>query len=483
MSEPIFRGVSKIFALKKHQLDNCHSHLVLSSKDLTLIFAISESSLNDITYIFDFNRNQETKLAYNIPLTSYVLFSTASLMTILDLSKIDSISGEPTKNENVNKGYPWDFVDAHNLVLCAVSSLSQCIFVFHLRNRPRDIDLIVPISEISLEKFDLSRGISSFRIYVTETEIKIFLSTYSGEIIYLLTNMFGELITSQAYFLGQTVESMVISKFDPINFSIFLGTRSGNLINFKFDSTPTKLNISSGPVKLANCADGSLLAYSFDSAVIIAQNDLEFSKRRIFDWNFEAIVEIIYQPGKTYFCGISDDCLHYISIPPLTENFLAKNTIFYGKSISSFVLLKSGYWIIAKSNSIDNSASIGMFNSMGSEVVSLVESCDEVIHISPLNESELFILAVLVVKDKRYSKLQILEVGPGLINIATEFVCDGFIDLIKCRNKYLITISCVVLIIFSLVLYCMNEEFFIIEVCPISKKYFILNLIHIHIFV
>ena len=128
----------------------------LSSKNLTIVLQINELTLCDITSIMNVNRNIETIFAYNVPLTSLVLFSTANRISIFDLSKIDSVSDDAIRYEFNNNCSPWDFVDAHNLVLSTYSNQSQTVSLFHLNNRPRDIDLVVHFADISLEKNKLN---------------------------------------------------------------------------------------------------------------------------------------------------------------------------------------------------------------------------------------------------------------------------------------------------------------------------------------
>jgi hypothetical protein len=437
MSDSVFRGVSKIFALKIHQLDECHSHIVLSSKNLTIVLQINELTLCDITSIMNVNRNIETIFAYNVPLTSFVLFSTANRISIFDLSKIDSISDDAIRYEFNNNCSPWDFVDAHNLVLSTYSNQSQTISLFHLNNRPRDIDLVVHFADISLEMFNLNcEGVSLMKVHTTDTEIKVFVCTYSEKILVLSLDISGKLIASRCLFVDQIVESLELSKFDT-NF-IFIGTRNGCLIEFNIisNSSKSEISVGYGPVKLSRCSNESFIAYSSKSGIVFTENNIEVWKRRVCEWDFDTVVEIIYQPGKAYIFGIREDSIIYLSIPPISKDLLSKHAIISGRFFSEFLLLKSNNWVVAKVDEVDNSSCLNIFNSTGSELWFFDEAGWEIIYLSALNESEVTIFAVSVSKDKKYSKIQFFDVDSAeSTDLVNEIICDGCAELVKCQEK------------------------------------------------
>lgn len=448
VSDAIFRGITKIWALKNHHLDHCHKYLVLSSESVTLAFNIEDSSLTDVTSLLSVDRNMGTKCFFNLHASSFALHATKERIKVIDLSKIDSANDELVKFEYKNLKEPWDLVVSHNFHLFCVSQLSRSITGFRLKNRPRDVELISPINELSFTDLGIQFDeISVLAISAFDDFINLFICTISGNILKISLDSVCNILSKESIRIGSIVESIEVFRIASDCEICFLGTRSGELLKITFENN-SNFEIETEivdilPIKLMTCKNDSILAYSCNSAILLTELTKNCIKQKVLDWKCEIAIELIHKPGESYISGIKDDSLIFLSTPPFSEGKFSKLLLFYGTTISSFLHLKSKYWLLGHYNNIrDKKNYLSIFSPSGVLINSIDQGSDEVLLLlsNPVSENQIIISILTTDKDKDkdrmiHSKIQIVGLEADKLEIKNEYICEGSISKAKFFKK------------------------------------------------
>lgn len=436
ITDSIFRGISKIWAIKRHHQDVCHEYLLLSAHNSTIILKLEEFALVDVTNVMNIEKNVSTKSAFNLKNSGHFVHVTTDKITLFDLSKIDSAGAGFVLSEYINQDDEWDIVSNCDHHLICYSKASKSINIFLLKHRPRDINLVVPIAEVLIEDMQIKSEISSIYAQISDAHICMFLGCISGHIHRVVFDHSCNIIDYKSIYIDSPIESMELySNYN--SFKIYVGTRYGVLYLVDFqDLSFFKLEqLGIAPVKITKFIDGTLMSFNFDSSFLLKENDKECIKRKILNWASETAVELIYRLGKVYIAGIKDDALFLMTIPPISKNSLSKQMLISGSKISSFSALKSGKWIISCNNLIDKKVFIKCFDSNGSELCSHDQGFNESICILTIDDGQKLFLVASTTKDKMQSKFEILSFESNKLEIKNEYVFEGAVSKVKLDCK------------------------------------------------
>lgn len=437
ITDSVFRGISKLWVMKRHHQDLCHEYLVMSSENSTLVFKLEDYVLSDVTNILNIDRNTSTKAVFNLKNSSCAVHVTAKTILILDLSKIDSVGCEVIKFQFNNYKGPWDLVYHHEFYLFCFSQRTNTIDIFQLKNRTRDANLVAPFGTISLETLGIyEQEFTSFIGKISDREFEIVLSSVSGYVHQFIFDLELNIKSKSAVNIGKTCESIENIKIDS-SMEIYIGTRSGELFQvcFKNLSVSKIEQIGNSPIKLLKLFNNTLMAYSHDSSILLRQDSKECIKRQIGNWGCEAAVELVYGFGKTYIAGIKDESLYLIYVPVVSENTLSKRPLFSDSSFSAFLYSKTGKWLLACTNIQEKKNFVKLFDSNGTENSSIDRGSDEIMQFLSIDSLQNTFIIVSITRDRLRSKIEMIDIESLRIETISEYICDGPINKIKISGR------------------------------------------------
>ena len=438
ITDSIFRGVSKLWVIKRHHQDLCHEYLVMSSENSTLVFKLEEYTLVDVTNILNIDRNVSTKTAFNLKNSSYFVNVTAKNVIVLDLSKIDSVDCEIVKFEFNNIEDPWDLAYHHEFHLFCFSQKTKTIDIFQLKSRARDANLVAPIGKIAIKNLGIpEHEFTSFIGRVSDTEFEIVLASVTGYIYQFVTDLSFNIKAKSIIDVGETVESMEAIKTESL-LELYAGTRYGALIhvNFKNLSFSKIDQVGNSPIKLLKLLNNTLMAHCHGASILIREDSKECIKRRIINWGSETAVELVYGLGKTFVAGIKDDNLVLMTVPLVSENTMSKRVLFYNSKFTAFLVIKTGKWLIGCTNVQEKKNYLKLFDCNGIETNSIDWGSDEIISLLPIDFHQKSVVVVSVTRDKLRSKMEIIDIESIKIETRSEYVFEGVINKIKISGRY-----------------------------------------------
>ena len=438
ITDSIFRGVSKLWVIKRHHQDLCDEYLIMSSENSTLVFKLEEYTLVDVTNILNIDRNVSTKTAFNLKNSSYFVNVTAKNVIVLDLSKIDSVDCEIVKFEFNNIEDPWDLAYHHEFHLFCFSQKTKTIDIFQLRSRARDANLVATIGKIAIENLGIAEHeFTSFIGRVSDTEFEIVLASVTGYIYQFVTNLSFNIKAKSIIDIGETVESMEAIKTESL-LELYAGTRYGALlhVNFKNLSFSKIDQVGNSPIKLLKLLNNTLMAHCHGASILIREDSKECIKRRIINWGSETAVELVYGLGKTFVAGIKDDNLVLMTVPLVSENTMSKRVLFYNSKFTAFLVIKTGKWLIGCTNVQEKKNYLKLFDCNGIETNSIDWGSDEIISLLPIDFHQKSVVVVSVTRDKLRSKMEIIDIESIKIETRSEYVFEGVINKIKISGRY-----------------------------------------------
>lgn len=437
VTDPIFKGISKLWAIKCHYQETIHDFVFMSSENSTLAFKMGEYLLTDVTNVLNLDKKISTKSVYNLKNSGFLVLVTPRKITIADLSKVDSADNEFTKFEYENSKENWDLVCHHDLFLFCFSQRSNLLSVFSIKNRPRDLNLVVLIQEIDISTFGVvDTEISCILAQSSDSGINIYMSSITGHIYRISLDFSCNLIRRDVIYVSEIIEDMLFTKSE-FSSEIYAGTRLGVLLLVNFDSSiVTRIEkLSSSPIKLSQLCNNTLLAYGHDSSTLIGENYKECIRRKVANWHCDCAIEFVYRFAESYVVGIKEDSFFIMSIPSLSENILSKRTLFHNAKISAFLVLSSCKWIIGYTNSQEKKNYATLFDSNGSEISSLDQGSDEIIRILSVNDSSEIVLIASVTKDQLQSKFNLVNIEASKFEAKNEYICSGSITNVKISGR------------------------------------------------
>lgn len=438
LTDPIFRGISKIWSIKTHFQDNFHEYLVLSSDYSTFILHLEDYVMTDVTNVMNVEKNIVTLIAFNLKNSGFFYHVSAEKIIVGDISKIDSPDCQFVKYEYMNPKSLWDLAFVHDFNLFCLSRSFNRISVFQLKGRPRDIDFIISIADIDIQIFGSNIGeISAFAAQKSATGFCMYLASVSGYLYFYSLDHSFQLLSEKSVYLGNIIETIILSK-DDASLEIYAGTRNGGLLLINFKESPTFQidQLSSAPLKLSKFSNETLMAYNFDSFLLINENSDKCTKRKILNWESESATEFICRTGENYIVGIKEDSLFLMAMPLPSENVLSRRPLFHSTKISAFLLLKSELWILGCSNVNDRKKYLKLFDRMGLEIASIEEGTDNILSILSVDTTRDIILVVLIAKDYSQSKFQLFDIGASKFEAISEYNCEGAVSNVKISDRY-----------------------------------------------
>lgn len=382
------------------------------------------------------DRNISTKAAFNMKNSGYFVHVTANKVTVLDLSKIDSAGSGFIRFEYVNYENDWEIVCNHDQFMFCLSRTSKSIKVLLLKHKPRDVDLVVPITDIMIEDLRIESEISSIHVQVSESHVYVYLASISGHLHRVCFDFSFNMIGYNSIIIGSPIESMETLNNGTFS-KIYAGTRSGALylVDFSELSLFKIEQLSSAPVKIAKLINNTMMSYSFDSSSLLKEGEKECIKRKIVNWASDTAVELIYRLGKVYIAGIKDDTLFFMTIPPISKNSLSKQALISGSKISSFLAFDSGKWLLSYSNPIDKKSLLRHCDSNGSELFSIDQGFNETICILPIDDFQNTFLIASTSRDKLQSKFELVSLEANKLETRNEYIFEGAISKVKLDDR------------------------------------------------
>ena len=438
ITDPVFKGISKLWAIKSHYQETVNEFVFMSSESSTFAFKMGEYLLTDVTSIMSIDKNIPTRTVYNLKNSGFLVVVTPRKISVADLSKIDSADYEFVRSEYQNIKENWDLVCHHDLHLFCFSQEANVLSVFLVKNRPRDLNIVVLMQEIDVSSLGIvNNEISCLLAYSSDSVIYIFMASISGHIYRISFDLSFNLIGKDSSYVGEVVEDMSFSKTEP-SAGLYAGTRTGELILINFDpSAVMKIDkLSSAPLKLSQLCNNTLLAYNYNSSILIGENRKECIRRKIANWNCDCAIEFVYRFAESYVVGIKEDSLFIMSIPPLSENTLSKRTLFQDTKISAFLFLCSRKWILGFFNFQDKKNYLALFDANGSEICSLEQGTDEIIGILLVDDANQVFLTASTTKDQFQSKINLVNIYSSKLEARNEYICSGSIENIKVSGRY-----------------------------------------------
>lgn len=439
MTDPSFRGISKLWVIKSHFQDSFHEYLVLSSNFSTFVMRIEDYLVTDVTNIMGIDKNSATLLAFNLKNSGFFFHVSSENIIVGDTTKIDSPDCHFIKFQYSNTKNRWDMACTHDFCLFCLSKSSNCISIFNIKSRSRDTELIVPVTEIFIQDIDIiSDEITTFSAYVLENEFFMSLATISGKLYCFRLDSSFQILKKQSIQLGTIIETITFS-LNNSSLEVYAGSRNGYLflVNFGTLRISQIAQLSSAPLKICRFSNNALMAFNFDSSILICEYSDKCIRRKILNWDSELAEELIYRTGERFIVGIKEDSLFLMSMPPLSENVLSKRNIFQNGKISCFLLLDSGSWILGYSNVNDRKSYLKFFDKTGSEITSVEQGTDNIIRIICLDKTRSIVIVALTTKDNSQSKIQLFDLSSHKFEAINEYVCEGAVRNVKVSDRYL----------------------------------------------
>lgn len=437
ITDPIFKGISNLWAIKSHYQETIDEFVFMSSESSTNVFKMGDSLLTDVTSIMNIDKNTPTKLVYNLKNSGFIVRVTPGKITVADLSKVDSADHEFIKFEYKNIRDNWDLVYHHDLYLFCFSQETKVFSIFLMKNRPRDFNIVALVKEFDINSFGISNTeISCLLASSSDSGIVIVMASISGHVYRISLDLSYNFLRSESIFIGEIVEDMLFPKAESSS-EVYLGTRSGNFVLIDFNTSVLMRieKLSPAPVKLSQLCNKTLLAYNHDSSILIGENQKECIRRSIANWSCDCAIEFVYKFAESYVVGIKEDSLFIMSIPPLSENSLSKRTLFNSAKISAFLFNNSKKWILGSYTFQDKKNYVTLFDSSGSEVSSMEQGADEIVGILPFDDANQMVLIVSVTKDRSQSKINMINTDSKL-EAKNEYICSGSIEKVKFSERY-----------------------------------------------
>lgn len=472
LTDSLFRGISKLWVIKRHHQDLCHEYLIMSSESSTHVFKLEEYTLVDVTNILNIDRNVSTKIAFNLKNSSYFVNVTAKNIRVLDLSKIDSVDYEMVKFEFNNICASWDLVYHYEYYLFCFSQKIKTIDVFQLKGRARDTNLVAPLGKIVVDNLGIvGQEFTSFIGRASDSGFEIVLVSVNGCISYFATDLSFNVKTKYFVYIDETAESIEPVKPESL-LELYVGTRSGALmhVSFKNMSFSKVDQVGHSPIKLLKLLNNTFMAYCCSASILIREDAKECIKRRLINWWCETAVELVYGLGKTFIAGIKEDNLVLMTVPLVSENTMSKRVLFYNSKFTAFIAIKSGKWLIGCNNNQEKKNYLKLLDTNGLETNSIDWGSDEIIDILPIDLHHNSVIVVSVTRDKLQSKMEVFDIESMKMETRSEYVFEGAINKIKISDRYKSLDHIFFYLINRFVFYSVNEEFFTLEICPFSKK-------------
>ena len=437
LTDSIFKGISKLWVIKRHHQDLCHEYLIMSSENSTYAFKLEEYTLVDVTNILNIDRNASSKIAFNLKNSSYFVCVTANNILMLDLSKVDSVDGKIVKFEYSNTEGEWEMAYHFENYLFCFSQKAKTIEVFQLKSRTRDINLVFSLGKIDIAKFEwFGQELTAFIGRASESEFELVLSSVSGYLLHFTTDLSLNVKMKHIVNMGETVES--IAAIEPGSLlELYIGTRYGALmhVNFKNLSFLIVDQVGNSPVKLMKLLNDTLMSYCHNSSILIRHDSKEFMKRRLVDWGCETAIELVYGLGKTYIAGIKDDSLILMTVPLVSENTMSKRVLFYDSKFNAFLAMKTCKWLIGCTDINAKKSYLKAFDFYGIETNS-IDWGSEIIDILSIDSNHDYVIVVSVTRDKLQSKMEIVDVESTRLETRSEYVFEGLINKTKILGRY-----------------------------------------------
>lgn len=438
-TDPLFKGICNIWTLKAHYLDFCHAYILCTTPFGSIIFSIEDSAASDVTGLIGIDRNEPTLCAFNVPGSSYVIHVTPSTISAYDFSKVDSANSNDIIRSEINASSVngWALACYHQLLLACLARNSKLISFFQIKNRHRDLDIVVPFGTFDCAELVESHEICHISVCSTPGSVLLAVSTDNRDLFLLELNPDLCLKTRKHISLPSPVSSF---KFYQSGHDIrfIYGCRDGSWTTADFariNESGMHCQLGSSPLSIMAFLNDSLIIYNDTGAKVISTDAIgQQQPREIFDWQMVSACEFQLRPEEPWIVGIENDCLVMVALNRSRISRLSKKVIFGNGKILCFDYEDpAGNWIIGHQDS-DNKYLLSMISSNGSLLFSFDEGIDEPVKICRHTRDNTIIVVTLS-KSSSCSKIQIFTIHKERFEIVSEFICGGLIKKALFDNK------------------------------------------------
>lgn len=433
-TDPLFKGVSRVWALKNHYLDYCHFYVLCSSPFGSVLLHVQDSSASDVTSLIGIDRNAITLCAFNVPGSSFVIHATPSNITAYDFSKIDSANSEIVRSQiNSSSSQSWTHICHHQLLMACFSKTSKTISFYQIKNRPRDIDVLTSYGTFDCSNLILNSEICCISVYSTPEAIFISLATDSQRLIILELN--PDLTVKSQKMLACSAAVCSFHFYSGVKGLGFVyGCRDGiwSAGNFaEFSENFIQNRFGHGPISIMSFLGDSLIIYSESGAKVFSMDSENYpfsQEREVFDWKISSACEFQHRPEEpSWIAGIENDCLVMMALNRSKISSLSKRVIFNNAKIGCFDQDDSGgNWIVGHQEA-DNKYLLSKISETGQLLFSFDEGVDEPVQIIKHSRSNTFVV-IAHSKSSSCSKIQIFSIQKDKFEIVSEFICSGLIE-------------------------------------------------------
>lgn len=432
-SDPIFKGTNGIWTFKKHYLDPFHAFVCISSDASSLILSLEDTIATDTTGLIGIKANETTVSLFNVINTSCIVQVTPRRIVVIDLGKLDTAAADPIKQEIFSASESWKFASHHGLHMVCIAEGSTLLFLFQIRNRPRDIDLIVPAGNFDISQLLEGSEISHLFMTTDSQSIHVMVGTISGQVILF---KFGLDFVFQCHSVLQFTSPLNSASLlpNPNAIMIVLGFRNGQAAVVNANSGHVDIHeLSQSPLSTCQFTFDSVIIFNEQTAKIITFENDCLHLVSCFDCKMSNSTDLQMHPQEPWIVGIEDDCLVTYALNRSHIASVVRKVIFNNAKIHSFLHLESDNWLVAHQVS-DTSNLLSLFSPTGASLCEFDEGVDEPIQIIKHAEREDLFLLLLRARNRTNSKIQVVSIAKDRFSIIGEFVCNEDIKKI-CLDK------------------------------------------------
>lgn len=431
-SDPIFKGTTRIWTFKKHYLDPFHAFVCISSHASSLILSLEDTIATDVTGLVGIKPNETTIALFNVVNTSCIVQVTPNRIVAIDLGKLDSAASDPIKQEIYLASESWRHASQHGLHMICIAEESSLLSLFQIRNRPRDIEIIVPSGSFDIGQFSGPSEICYLFVATDAQSVYAIVGTVSGQVI---TLKFGLDFVFQSHSVLQFTSPLNSASLlpNPNALMIILGFRNGQ--GAVFDVLSGQVNIdelSTSPLSTCQFTFDSVIIFNEHMAKIMTFENDRWLSVNVFDWKISNATEMQLHPQEPWIVGVENDCLVTYALNRSHIASVVRKVIFNNAKIHSFLSLESGNWLVAHQIS-ETSNLLSLFSPSGVSLCEFDEGVDEPIQIVKHQRENVYLL-LLRARNSNTSKIQVIYADKVRFSIACEFVCNEVIKKV-CLDK------------------------------------------------
>ena len=396
------------------------------------MLSIEDSSASDVTGLLGIDKNEATLCAFNVPGSSFVVHVSPSAITAYDFSKIDSANSDIIKTQiNSSSSNLWQHVCYHQLLIACKAKGSKSLSFFIIKNRPRDLDMVVPHGSFDLNELIGDHEVCSLSMHSTADSILVAIGSDNGALFLLELNLDLSIKSQKLHQLSAPVSSFKYYQ-NEANVGFVFACRDGTW----FTEALVSNRLGNGPLSITSFLNDSLIIYNDYGAVVysIETGDSTVKPREIFDWKMTAACEFQFRPEEPWIVGIDNDCLVMMALNRSKTSSLSKKVIFNNSRILCFNQDDtSGNWIIGHQEE-DGKNYLSFLSTSGGLLFSFDEGIHEPVQI--LKHSRANTITVIIhSKDESCSNVQIFTLHKDKFEIVNEFICSGLIKKAVFDNK------------------------------------------------